>query len=153
MAPASKPWSGRSRSDAGVVQVQKGRRVLLAGRFGLLAVFFGLVSVMLPAWFNGSVLLVTLPVPVVAALMLVLPEHTLLACAVLVCGLIHLASVPHLPVLGGSPGAADAMLVMLCPYALLALVTQGRRVATTPVAGARRRGLRKSPAWSQKGSA
>ena len=137
MTAPPKPGSGRSRLDAALVLPGKGRPLALAGGLGLLAVFFGLVSVWLPAWFIFAALLV----PALAALMLVRPEYALLACAALVCGLIHPALVPRLPVLGGALAAADALLVMLCLYALWVLVTQGRPAATAAVLGARWMGV------------
>jgi O-antigen ligase len=98
-----------------------------------LALFFGLASAVLPAWFIFSALLV----PTVAVLVLVRPEYALLACMALVCGLIHPAFVPRMPVLGGSLAAADATLVMLTLYTVWALATQAPQAANAPVAGGR----------------
>lgn len=105
---------------------------LLVLAFGL-ALFFGLASVLLPLWFIVSMLLV----PALAALLLVRPEYALLACMALVCGLIHPAFVPRVPVLGGLLSAADATFVMLAVYTLWVLATRPRQTASTPVAGAR----------------
>ena len=107
----------------------------LVGFLGLavLALFFGLASAVLPAWF----IFATLLVPAVAALLLVRPEYALLACMALVCGLIHPALVPRLPVLGGALAAADATLVMLALYAVWAFATQSRQAKSTPLVGAR----------------
>ena len=137
MTASPKPLSGRSRFSAGIVQARRGRPLALAGSLGLLAVFFGLVSVMLPAWFIFAVLLV----PALAALMLVRPEYALLACAALVCGLIHPGLVPRLPVFGGALAAADALLMLLCLYALWALATQDRPATRPAVVGARWMGI------------
>ena len=109
------------------------RPLAMASMLGLLAVFFGLVSVVLPAWFIFAVLLV----PVLAAVTLVRPEYALLACMALVCGLIHPGFVPRIPVLGGSLAAADATLLMLGLYALWSLATQPPLAPAAPVAGAR----------------
>lgn len=95
--------------------------------------FFGLVSAVLPAWFVFAALLV----PAVAALLLVRPEYALTACIALVCGLIHPALVPRIPAFGGALAAADAALLMLALYAVWSRATQARKVAPTPVAGAR----------------
>ena len=112
------------------------RPLALAGLILLaiaLALFFGLASAVLPAWFIFSALLV----PTVAVLVLVRPEYALLACMALVCGLIHPAFVPRMPVLGGSLAAADATLVMLTLYTVWALATQAPQAANAPVAGGR----------------
>jgi O-antigen ligase len=106
--------------------------------FGLLAlaglaVFLGLASAVIPAWFVLSVLLV----PAVAVLMLIRPEYAVTACAAFVCGLIHPAFVPRIPILGGALSAADFALAMLTVYALVALATGAREVPREPVAGAR----------------
>jgi O-antigen ligase len=98
-----------------------------------LAVFFGLASAILPAWFVFSVLLV----PAVAMLLLVRPEYALTACVALVCGLIHPALVPRIPVFGGALAAADAALVMLALYAVWCFATQAGKAASVPVAGVR----------------
>lgn len=103
--------------------------ILLAG----LAVFFGLASALLPAWFVFSVLLV----PAVAALMLVRPEYALAACVALVSGLIHPALVPRIPAFGGALAAADAALLMLSLYAVWSFAAQEGKAASAPVAGAR----------------
>lgn len=111
-------------------------RPAAVGAFALLlvlALFFGLVSALLPAWFIFAVLLV----PAVAALMLVRPEYGLLACMALVCGLIHPGFVPRLPVLGGSLAAADATLLLLVLYALWDLATRSAQPPTAAVSGAR----------------
>lgn len=103
--------------------------------FACLALLFGLVSALLPAWFIFSVLLV----PAVAALMLVWPEYGLTALIALTCGLIHPAFVPRVPLLGGSVAASDAALVMLALCAAWTLaVRDGKAVSgQVPVAGAR----------------
>lgn len=108
---------------------QGGLILLAAG----LALFFGLASVFLPAWFVFSILLV----PAVAVVLVVRPEYALTACVALVCGLIHPALVPRVPVLGGSLAAADATLVMLAIFAVWTLATQSVKAETVPVAGAR----------------
>jgi O-antigen ligase len=107
----------------------------LAGLLGLgfLALFSGLVSALLPAWLIFAALLV----PAVAVLVLVRPEYALLACMALVCGLIHPAFVPRIPVLGGALAAADATLAMLALYAAWSTTTRAREAAALPVAGAR----------------
>lgn len=101
------------------------------------ALFFGLMSAVLPAWFVLSVLIV----PAVAVLLVLRPEYALLALVALTCGLVHPAVVPRLPVLGGSLAAADATLVMLALYTLWALATQARQPPSAPVAGARLLGI------------
>jgi O-antigen ligase len=103
-------------------------RPALAGLLllGLLALFFGLASALLPYWFVLSALLV----PTVAILMLVWPELGLTALIALTCGLIHPAFVPRVPMLGGSVAASDAVLVMLAAYATLKLATQKRKSAS-----------------------
>lgn len=103
--------------------------VLLA----FVALFFGLASAVLPAWFVFSALLV----PAVAVLLLMRPEYALTACIALVCGLIHPALVPRIPAFGGAFAAADAALSMLTLYAVWSYATQTGKVASTPVAGAR----------------
>jgi O-antigen ligase len=105
------------------------------GFFGLvlLALFFGLASALLPAWFIFAALLV----PAVAALLLVRPEYAVLACMALVCGLIHPAFVPRVPVFGGALAAADATLAMLALYAVWTLATQPRQANAAPPAGIR----------------
>lgn len=79
----------------------------------LLALFLAVVSVFLPAWFVVSTLLI----PAVLAILLVRPEYALTACVALVCGLVHPAFIPHLPILGGTISAAEATLAMLTLYA------------------------------------
>ena len=103
--------------------------VLLSG----LAVFFGLVSALLPVWFVFAVLLV----PVVAMVMLVRPEYGLTALIALTCGLIHPAFVPRIPILGGSVAAADAVLAMLAIQAVWMLATRQREAQVTAVESAR----------------
>lgn len=98
-----------------------------------LAVFFGLASAVLPGWFVFSLLLV----PAVAVLMLVRPEYALTACVALVCGLIHPAFVPRIPVFGGALAAADAALAMLAIYAVWSFAAQPRSAAPMPVPGTR----------------
>ena len=100
-----------------------------------LALFFGMVSALLPAWFIFSALLV----PAVAALMLVWPEYGLTALVALTCGLIHPAFVPRLPLLGGSVAASDAALVMLALCAVWMVAAQGdkARAESVSVEGAR----------------
>jgi hypothetical protein len=100
-----------------------------------LAVFFGLASAVLPAWFVFSVLLV----PAVGALMMVRPEYAITACAAFVCGLIHPAFVPRIPVLGGALAAADFALVMLTIYGLIVFATgtgTGNRLGKFAMKGA-----------------
>ena len=79
-----------------------------------LALFCGVVSVFLPAWFVVSVMLV----PSVLVVLLVRPEYALVVFIALVCDLVHPALVPRVPFLGGSLGAGDATLLMLVVYAL-----------------------------------
>ena len=98
-----------------------------------LAVFFGLASAIVPGWFVFSVLLV----PAVAMLLLVRPEYALTACVALVCGLIHPALVPRIPVFGGALAAADAALLMLALYAVWRFATQAGKAESAPVAGVR----------------
>ena len=98
--------------------------VLLA----FVALFFGLASAVLPAWFVFSALLV----PAVAVLLLMRPEYALTACIALVCGLIHPAFVPRIPAFGGALAAADAALSMLTLYAVWSYATQTGKVASTP---------------------
>ena len=87
-----------------------GARLGAGDRFGvvsaalLLALFCGVASVFLPAWFVVSVLLV----PSVLALLLVRPEYALVVFVGLVCDLVHPALVPRVPFLGGSLAAGDA---------------------------------------------
>jgi hypothetical protein len=117
-------------------RANSGPRPALAGLLllGLLALFFGLASALLPYWFVLSALMV----PTVAILMLVWPELGLTALIALTCGLIHSAFVPRVPMLGGSVAASDAVLVMLALYATLKLATQKRTLASTAqVKGAR----------------
>jgi hypothetical protein len=102
-----------------------------------LALFLGLVSAILPGWF----IFATLMIPAVAVLMFVRPEYTLTACVALVCGLIHPALVPRIPVLGGSLAAADATLLMLFVYTGWALATQPRKAPAGTVPGARLLGV------------
>ena len=99
--------------------------------FACLALFFGLVSALLPAWFIFSVLLV----PAVAVLMLVWPEYGLTALIALTCGLIHPAFVPRVPLLGGSVAASDAALVMLalCAVWMLAASKETARSVSVSV--------------------
>jgi O-Antigen ligase len=96
-----------------------------------LALFLALVSVFLPAWFVVSTLLV----PVVFALLIVRPEYALTACVALVCGLVHPAFVPHLPILGGSISAAEATLAMLTLYALWTFGARLGKETAAPIAG------------------
>ena len=98
-----------------------------------LAVFFGLASALLPAWFVFAVLLV----PAVAVLVVVRPEYALTANVALVCGLIHPALVPRIPVFGGALAAADAALAMLAIYAVWSFATQAGETESAKVAGAR----------------
>jgi O-antigen ligase len=102
-----------------------------------LAIFLGLASAVLP----GSFLFAVLLVPGIAALVLVRPEYTLTACVGLVCGLIHPALVPRIPVFGGALAAADATLVMLSGYAMWVAATQRGQTSAAPVAGARLLGV------------
>lgn len=101
--------------------------------FAGLAIFLGLASAILP----GSFIFALLLVPAIAALVLIRPEYTLTACVGLVCGLIHPALVPRLPVFGGALAAADATLVMLLGYAMWTLGAQREQPRAAPVAGAR----------------
>ena len=121
MASLHRPASARAIPAVGLL--------LLAG----LALFFGMASALLPGWFVVSVLLV----PAVAALLLARPEYALTACVALVCGLIHPALVPRLPLFGGVLAAADAVLALLAIYALWRLATRTRRAPPAPGAGAR----------------
>jgi hypothetical protein len=98
-----------------------------------LAACFGLASAVLPGYFLFSLLLV----PVVAAVLVVRPEYGLTACVALVCGLIHPALVPRIPVFGGSLAAADATLLMLAVYAAWAFAVQAGKLKTVPVPGTR----------------
>jgi O-antigen ligase len=97
-----------------------------------LAVFFGLVSALLPAWFIFSALLV----PAVAVMLFLRPEYALTACVALVCGLIHPALVPKIPAFGGLLAAADATLVMLAVYAAWTFAAQMGKSRSVPVSGA-----------------
>lgn len=105
----------------------------------VIAGIFGLASAVLPAWFVLAVLLV----PAVAAIGAVRPEFALTAGVALVCGLIHPAFVPRVPVFGGLLAAADAALVMLAIFAVWSLATRTEQTSAalvapkTPVAGAR----------------
>lgn len=98
-----------------------------------LALFFGLASALLPAWFVFSTLLV----PAVAALLFVRPELALIALVALTCGLIHPAFVPRIPLLGGSVAASDATLVMLVMYAAWMAAARQVEADSAPVVGAR----------------
>ena len=100
-----------------------------------LALLFGMVSALLPAWFIFSALLV----PAVAVLVLIWPEYGLTALVALTCGLIHPAFVPRLPLLGGSVAASDAALVMLALCAVWMVAARGdqARAESIPVGGAR----------------
>jgi O-antigen ligase len=106
--------------------------LLWAALLGL-ALFLGLVSSVLPGWLIFAALLV----PAIAVVLLLRPEYGLLVCMALVCGLIHPAFVPRVPVLGGALAAADATLAMLALYALWALASQRRPSAAEPLSGAR----------------
>ncbi len=100
---------------------------------GMLALFFGLASALLPYWFVLSALLV----PAVAILMLVWPELGFTALIGLTCGLVHPAFVPRVPLLGGSVAASDAVLVMLALYAAFKLASQQHKPSeTAPIKGA-----------------
>jgi O-antigen ligase len=105
--------------------------LLLFGVF--LALFLGVASVFLPALFVLSVLVV----PVTATLVLLRPEYALTACIALVCGLIHPALVPRVPIFGGALAAADAALAMLAIYAAWTFAVQAGKVKTEPVTGGR----------------
>jgi O-antigen ligase len=102
-----------------------------------LALFCGVASVFLPAWFVVSVLLV----PSVLVVLLVRPEYALVIFIGLVCDLVHPALVPRVPFLGGSLAAGDATLLMLVMYGLWtgasqAGTKQGAAVASaSPVPG------------------
>lgn len=100
-----------------------------------LGVFFGLACAFLPPW----LLVAGLMVPAVALLIVVRPEYGLTALVALVCGLIHPAFVPRLPMLGGSVAASDAVLLMLALCAVWLLATRGDRPAASAprVPGAR----------------
>lgn len=97
-----------------------------------LAVCFGLVSALLPAWFIFSALLV----PAVAVVLFLRPEYALTACVALVGGLIHPALVPKIPAFGGLLAAADATLVMLAVYAAWTFAAQMGKSTSAPVSGA-----------------
>ena len=109
----------------------------MQGGLLLAAVIFalcsGLAAVFLPAYFVVSVLLV----PAVLAVMLVRPEYAITACIALVCGLIHPALVPRVPLFGGALAAADAVLLMLAIYALFSFAAEAGKIKATPVAGGR----------------
>jgi hypothetical protein len=110
--------------------------VATAGLIGLIglvvvAMGFGLASVVLPGYFLFSLLLV----PAVALLLVMRPEYGLTVCVALVCGLIHPALVPQIPVFGGSLAAADATLLMLAVYAAGAFVVQADKAKAVPVPG------------------
>ena len=98
-----------------------------------LALFLGLASVFLPAWFVVSTMLV----PAVLVLMLVRPEYALLAAVALVCDLVHPALVPRVPLLGGSISAADAALAMLTAYATWVFVAGAGKTRLAPIPGGR----------------
>jgi len=98
-----------------------------------LAIFLGLASAILPAWFLVSVLLV----PTVAVLLLARPEYALVALVALTCGLIHFSLIPRIPLLGGSLAAADATLVMLAICAVWMFTAQKSKPDLVPVVGAR----------------
>lgn len=102
-----------------------------------LAIFLGLASAVLP----GPFIIAMLLVPAIAALVFVRPEYTLTACVGLVCGLIHPALVPRIPVFGGALAAADATLAMLVGYAMWVVATQRGKAPPSPVAGARLLGV------------
>ena len=102
-----------------------------------LAIVLGMASAILP----GSFIFALLVVPGIAALVFVRPEYTLTACVALVCGLIHPALVPRIPVFGGALAAADAALVMLVIYAMWVLATEREQTPARPVAGARLLGV------------
>lgn len=97
-----------------------------------LALLLGLASALLPAHFLVSILVV----PAVLAILLVRPEYALTACIALVCGLVHPALVPRIPLFGGALAAADAALLMLAIYALCSLAVGSGKVKFLPVAGA-----------------
>ena len=99
----------------------------------LFALFFGLMSAILPAWFVASVLIF----PVLLTLLVVRPEYALLACVALVCGLVHPSLVSRIPVLGGSLTVADVTLAMLTVYASVMLAMHAGKGKFPPVAGAR----------------
>jgi O-antigen ligase len=137
-----------SSSDAGPSRRQQTRSAMKAlrplslagplgqaGAFALvacLAAFFGLVSAFLPPMFIFSVLLV----PALAVVLLVRPEYALASCVALVCGLVHPALVPRIPVFGGSLAAADAILAMLVVYAIVYFATTSDKTPAPPVPGA-----------------
>ena len=100
-----------------------------------LAVFFGLACAFLPPW----LIVAALMVPAVAGVMAVRPEYGLTALVALVCGLIHPALVPRVPMLGGSVAASDAVLLMLALCAGWLFATRSDRAVASapPVPGAR----------------
>ncbi len=118
---------------AAAAQPTSARPLAMVALLGFLAVFLGLVSVLLPGWFIFAALVV----PVLAGVLLVRPEYALLACMALVCGLIHPALVPRIPAFGGALAAADAALLMLVLYALWSLATQAPSPQHAAVVGAR----------------
>lgn len=98
--------------------------IVLAG----LALFFGLACAFLPPW----LIVAALMVPAVGGVMAVRPEYGLTALVALVCGLIHPAFVPRVPMLGGSVAASDAVLLMLALYAGWLLATRADSQAAHP---------------------
>jgi O-antigen ligase len=98
----------------------------------LFAVFFGLASALLPAWFVVSMLMM----PAILLLTILRPEYGALACIALTCHLIHPAIVPRVPVLGASLAAADATLALLLLYATWLFARRtGEHDATRPKEG------------------
>jgi O-antigen ligase len=100
-----------------------------------LAVVLGLASAVLPPWFIVAALLL----PAVAMLVLARPELGLIALLAFVCGLVHPALQPHIPIFGGALAAADVTLAMLAVYAAWMLASQNGTSpsASAPVIGAR----------------
>lgn len=123
--------SGPTRAPAGT----RAQPLASAAWFVLifLALFFGLASAVLPAYFLFSLLLV----PAVAVVLVVRPEYGLTACVALVCGLIHPGLVPHISLFGGSLAAADATLLMLAFYAAWASMAGAGKVTAASVPGTR----------------
>jgi O-antigen ligase len=97
------------------------------------ALFFGLASVFLPAWFLVSVLVM----PAVLLLVLVRPEYGLVTCVALACGLLHPAIEPRVPFLGGSIAAADATLLAVVLYAAWTYAARAGKGGGLPVPGSR----------------
>jgi O-antigen ligase len=135
MGTPLRPSKGHS-ADRGGPSLERPRWAARAGVLMLtlaLALFLGLASAILPAWFVVSVLVL----PTVMLLMLLRPEYALTAFLALTCGLFHPAIVPRLPLLGGSISAADATLLLLSAYALWLVASRKGQFVNEPVPGRR----------------